>query len=368
MNDVTVTATRRSARRAAHPLRERLRAGAAARSIPLKLHLELTKRCNLACRHCYLSDPGDELSTERVLRLLDEVAELGCMGVVVTGGEVGLRPDFLEVASHVKRRRMVLSVLTNGTLFTDADLVRLAELRPATVAVSLYSVDSRLHDEITGLPGSQEETLRTVRRLRSLGVRCAIHTPLMPDTIAGFGDIIKVAEDLGCRYIFDPTIVPREDGRDDVVSYRVSPEQLRCFFRDSRLLGKTREGSAITEDDAEAADAPLPRLGPCAAGITAAFVGADGEVLPCMGFLPAFGNIAVRAFKQVWHGECAVKHREMMRRPAAECQACDLLRYCTTRCPRLAVGEGRPARGANQRACELAAMVRDLRAEYAERL
>jgi radical SAM protein with 4Fe4S-binding SPASM domain len=346
-------------------LRGRLRAHAAARAVPLKLHLELTKRCNLRCYHCYLSEPGPELSTERVLRLLDEVAELGCMGVILTGGEIATRSDYVAVARGIKDRRMTLSLLTNGTLLSDDDLDTLAGIGPANVAVSMYSADPRTHDRVTGVPGSFARTLRTIEGLKGRGVRCSIHSPLMRDTLHGYAGVWRLAENLGIRCMFDPTIVPGDDGDYEVTRHCVDAHELRRFFLDRQLIDKTREGKIVTRDaSADAAADERRLLGPCSAGITAVLVEANGDVLPCMGFRPAFGNIAERPFAEVWHGAEARRHRELMRQPPEKCGECELLRYCTTRCPRLAVSEGSSMRGPNRRACELAAIVRDMRVDY----
>ena len=74
---------------------------------PYLVALNLTKRCNLKCDHCYLDATtkagggSDELSTEECLRLVDQIAEVnkGCL-LVITGGEPLVRPDILDIARH----------------------------------------------------------------------------------------------------------------------------------------------------------------------------------------------------------------------------------------------------------------------------
>ncbi|MFW5739232.1 MAG: radical SAM protein [Myxococcota bacterium] len=64
------------------------------------LFWESTLRCNLRCRHCGSScegtSPVEELSTEEILRVVDEVAQdfdARRIFVSITGGEPLLRPD-----------------------------------------------------------------------------------------------------------------------------------------------------------------------------------------------------------------------------------------------------------------------------------
>ncbi|MCX5880682.1 MAG: radical SAM protein [Deltaproteobacteria bacterium] len=66
---------------------------------PLFGTLETTFRCNLNCIHCYVNEPAHdaraqarELSIGRLLRLMDEIADQGCLNLLLTGGEVLIRP------------------------------------------------------------------------------------------------------------------------------------------------------------------------------------------------------------------------------------------------------------------------------------
>ena len=84
-----------------------LSCGAPGAHVPVNGTVETTFRCNLRCVHCYVNEsPGDaeeqarELDTARLLRLVDEMADQGCLFLLLTGGEVFVRPDFPEVYLH----------------------------------------------------------------------------------------------------------------------------------------------------------------------------------------------------------------------------------------------------------------------------
>ena len=66
---------------------------------PVTGSVELTYRCNLRCAHCYIPHRSGrgELSTDEWKGLLDQVAEAGCLYLLVTGGEPFLRRDALEL-------------------------------------------------------------------------------------------------------------------------------------------------------------------------------------------------------------------------------------------------------------------------------
>ena len=343
--------------RAAHPLRDRLHARAYEKHLLLRVLFEITKRCNLRCYHCYVAGPTDELGTERILTLLDEFAAEGCMNVTLTGGEVGLRNDFLTIARGVKQRRMTLSVLTNGTLFDKEQLDELASLKPHAVNVSIYGGTAAGHEKVTGVPGSFARSLATVKYLNERGARCNIHTVLMRGNFDDFPKIAALAKDMGCDYRFDPTVAPRADGDGSVLAHRVSGEQLRDFYLHTLLRDRTREGRLVDL----VGEVPSRPAANCSAGITLAYVESTGDVYSCMGFPPALGNVADAPFAEVWHGPEAAAHRRAMSGPLPVCSRCDLLGYCTVRCPRLAVAEDGDVSGPSRRACELAGVVKELR-------
>src|SRR5713226_1994230 len=78
--------------------------------LPVNGTIEVTRRCPLACAHCYNNLPmGDrearqsELTYEEHCRIVDEIAEVGCLWLLYTGGEILARRDFLDIYTYAKR-------------------------------------------------------------------------------------------------------------------------------------------------------------------------------------------------------------------------------------------------------------------------
>ena len=326
--------------------------------VPVKAMLELTTHCNLRCVHCYVVDKRrPELPLERWLDLIDELADAGCFTVGLTGGEVGLREDWLDIAAAVKRRRILLTILTSGTDFSPADLERLVALRPAQVCVSLYGATAVAHDTVTRVRGSFDRAVATLRTLVAAGISCRVNSVLMKQTIDHFENIAALAESLGCSFMFDPTVAPCDDGSCGVVDLRVDAQRLRQFYLSELILPHSKEGKI-----ARAVEPPDERVpGNCDAGFTTLFVNASGELFPCMGFPPSFGTIDGASLDSVWHSRVAEKHRAAMEKPLNDCIDCSLLSYCKGRCPRLALVEHGDLSGISERACELASMTVEMR-------
>ena len=135
-----------------------LQVSAAAARQPLNGTFELTQRCNLNCAMCYVRQPigersclAAELSPSQWLKLALEAKQAGLVFLVLTGGEVFLRPDFFDVYEPLTQLGLVLSIFTNGTLVTDETALRLSEAPPSRVDVTLYGATAATYEAITGV-------------------------------------------------------------------------------------------------------------------------------------------------------------------------------------------------------------------------
>jgi len=276
---------------------------AAARHVPLSVLFEVTYRCNLACRHCYLPEgpadrprpPGGELTLEEIDRILGELADAGTFTVTFTGGEVFLRRDFLEIVAAARRRELCVVVFTTGTVMTAAHAERLAALRPFAVEASVYSRRPEVHDAVTGVPGSHRRTLEALRRLRAAGVRVVIKSPLMTLNAGEYHGLIALAEELGADWGFDPVLIPRRDGDRTPLAFALSAAQVGTLARDP-VLGRLFPGGAT------GAGSGCGDEGLCAAGRSTCRIDPYGDVFACLVSTHPVGNLRAQRFAELWQG------------------------------------------------------------------
>lgn len=87
-------------------------------SAPITAAMELTLACNLTCTHCFVSAGNareHELNTARILRNAKELADAGVMFTWLTGGEVSMRSDFVEIVRGVADTGLDFNVISNTT-------------------------------------------------------------------------------------------------------------------------------------------------------------------------------------------------------------------------------------------------------------
>lgn len=287
--------------------------------IPTEAFLQLADRCNYSCAHCYqVHGERGEMSTDEVKLLLDSLAKAGTLFVLFTGGEVTLRPDFLELVSYARRLRFAVLVATNGYLVDEEVARRLAEEAVCEVRISVYSADPEVHDSITRVPGSFERTIEAIRALRRHGVTVVLKTPLMTVNADAYGDVVGLAQAEGCFHSFDPSIIVREDGDRGPLALRATQAAVRRVASDPAL---------------HFLDAPLREKSldepPCTACDTAT-ISADGTIRPCSPLPFSLGNVRDGVTTEAFQGSAAARFVLGLRwRDLPACRVCDLVDYCS---------------------------------------
>jgi SynChlorMet cassette radical SAM/SPASM protein ScmE len=135
---------------------------------PREIHVAITGRCNLNCSYCFYADEmtgRKDLSTQTWLDFFDSLGKLGVMRVILTGGEVFLRPDIFEIIDNVISNHMRYSILSNGTLI-DENIVKLFTdgkrlLRLNTIQISIDGSIPEIHDQ--SRPHSFDHAIKGLR-------------------------------------------------------------------------------------------------------------------------------------------------------------------------------------------------------------
>ena len=305
---------------------DRLLVKAMQSSIPLDVSIELTHHCNFRCEHCYIPDflAPDRLSTERLLSLLEELAEMGTMFLTLTGGELFLRRDWLPVAQRARQLGFGLRLFSNGTLIDQAAADAIAAL-PAVVEISLYSMNRLTFETVTQREGSFNKTLRGIKILRKCGVEVVLKMPLMTHNHKEIEGVAKYAESVGADFQVSSTILAKKDGDLAPLALRVSHEELLPLYGGPHLgCGlPDQESGGLAEDDPRK-DGPL-----CAAASRYCNITSAGDVMACNVLPGAGGNIRDRSFRDVWeNSEWLNEVRSIRVADLHTCKSCSSLSYC----------------------------------------
>ncbi len=282
------------------------------------LAINLTRRCNLACAHCYLDaetlkyGTDDELSTGEVCKLLDQIARCGTgTMVVLTGGEPLARNDVEKIAAHGAGLDLAMVVGTNGILLTEKRVSSLKQAGVLGVGISVDSLDPAYHDSFRGKAGAWSRTMQGIENCRRLGLDFQIHFSITADNVHELAAMIDFSRESGARVfnIFFLICTGRGEMVTDITPARyeqVLEQIIEAQQRVSDLIIRPRcaphfKRIAYQRDP----DSPLNRISgreadACIAGIHYCRITPQGGVTACPYIPNEVGNIREQEFVDVW--------------------------------------------------------------------
>ncbi|WP_251330903.1 TIGR04053 family radical SAM/SPASM domain-containing protein [Haloplanus pelagicus] len=278
---------------------------------PFVLVWELTRACELTCKHCRAdAQPErhpDELTTAEGKALLDEARRFGeNQLVVLSGGDPLARDDTLDLVAYGADRGLLMTLTPSGTTSLTPERVEaLTDAGARRLAVSVDGGSRAAHDEFRGEPGSFDATIRAARAARDADLPLQINTTVCAETVDQLPAIRDLVADLGAVLWSVFFLVPIGRGAvldsisptraERVVEWLADVEAAADFgiktteaphYRRVALQRRT-DGDGT---DGDAADTIGRRVG-ITAGDGFAFVSHVGDVYPS-GFLPeAAGNV-----------------------------------------------------------------------------
>jgi len=166
------------------------------------IQYEVNDACNLRCSHCYHGRKVIKESAVGLQRLFQDLAALHShLGkeyrilIRLSGGEVFLRKDLMEMLSKILAEGYATVMLTNGTLITPENALAVSVRAVDLVQISLDGPNPEIHDAIRG-KGQFEKALAGIRQLQAEDQPVSVSYTLMQghnDTQAHFQAMFELA-------------------------------------------------------------------------------------------------------------------------------------------------------------------------------
>jgi len=316
---------------------------------PLPEHaiLLLTNRCPLQCKACgsrgWVPENRDrELSLQEWLAVLQQLKDLGCTQIKLSGGDPAARlDDALRIVARANELELRSAMMTSCRDLDEARLQAFYDAGLNELSTSLDGVTAEAHDAWRGAPGNRDEVLDTLRRARALRGRSRDRyrdfdwsTVVMTlicdhnasDLVAIYRQVIEAGADMFMVQCLSP------DELFEVYRVRSDPQ---AFAQQVRQLSEmTRAGAPILNTVGFLqrivdyyADTLPPAAGPCLAGHSSLIFAPDGSLSTCKESLSrqarifdADGRLDILA---AWHGDAMTAVRDAMQQCDERCmQAC----------------------------------------------
>ena len=307
--------------------------------------INLTRRCNLTCAHCYLdadtlkNPASNELSTTEVCGLLDQIKQCGTgTMVVLTGGEPLLRKDIEVITAYGARLDLAMVVGTNGMLLTEKRVASLKHAGVLGVGISVDSLDPQYHDSFRGMRGAWNKTMDGIENCRRQGLDFQIHFSVTESNANELEPVIDFARTSGARVlnVFFLICTGRGESVTDITpeKYEQVLRQLidaqkqvtdliiraRCAPHFKRIAHQLDPDSPINRISGREADA-------CIAGIHYCRITPEGGVTACPYISTEVGNIRSKSFLALW-GSSNDFIRLRAPKLQGKCGACEYQQLC----------------------------------------
>lgn len=185
-----------------------------------QIYFYLTRGCNLHCRHCWIEPEYQaggraypSLDFDLFISVLDQAEALGLTGVKLTGGEPLMHPRIHDILDEIQRRRLVLTVETNGVACTAELAAKMKACNDASVSVSLDGADSETHEWMRGVAGSFDAAVAGITNLVAVGLTPQFIMSLCARNKDGIESLVRLAESLGAGSVKFNLIQPTARGR-----------------------------------------------------------------------------------------------------------------------------------------------------------
>ena len=304
--------------------------------IPVSGTFELTPRCNLGCRMCYvrltpeqMAPIGRERTAAEWLAFAKEAKDAGMVFLLLTGGEPTLREDFIEIYEGLAQMGLSISINTNGTMFDDKLKEVFHRCPPAQVNITLYGTSEEDYLKQCGNMNAYERVMEAIQWIQKENILLHLNATMIPSNVDKWEEFETFAKDRNLElrmntYCFPPI---RRDACKEFE--RLSPEQagelivLDTLYRDGQQAVDKRKESLPQQLSSCKLDIGDPMQ--CMAGRSQFWVNWDGSMVPCgMLDLPS-ANPFESGFTKAW---AEIKNETEKIRLCPECASCPDKQTC----------------------------------------
>jgi len=352
---------------------------------PVTIELVPTNRCNFNCPSCWRQDCtkeelekkfSEELSDERLLKLIDEAAELKVRDIAfVGGGEPLMRPITFDLIKKIKKYGMEADLVTNGSLLTDEMMEMFVKIKLDRIKFSVDGSCAELQDKLRGMK-CYNQIMASIKKLNDLKKkyksgkpRLSFNTVISSKNYKDLPNIVSLGAKIGINEILLlPLTVFSKEGETLKMNRKQAAEfqeiikkcipvlkkyniesNMDKFIIDLRYLRDTNSMDKVMMEDAEKLEikekirkgekliseykknsAENFRNLPCYEPWTHITILSNGNIASCFNNYVWETGVTIRnhTLKELWYGEYFEKFRKeiLSRKLSKACSTCCIWR------------------------------------------
>ncbi|MDI6826335.1 MAG: radical SAM protein [Candidatus Aenigmarchaeota archaeon] len=339
---------------------------------PVTIELIPTERCNLNCKSCWRRGWAEkqlrkryeqEMSDKRILKLIEEGAEIGLKEVAfVGGGEPLMRSVTPRIMKEIKTNKMEGDLVTNGTLFNEKIIELLVRIGWDRLKFSIDSPDPKIHDYLRGKKGAFKTAIKNIKsflklkkKLKAEKPRLLLNTVISKRNYKLLPDLVELSSEIGVNGIW---LLPLTVFDESMRNLKLTEDNIREFksilmssiklakesgiennfadFLDPKYIEKTENMDEVMMEDIglkikeeyPGFDDPIENFKflPCYAPWIHITILPNGNIAPC--FSPwvweAEKSVKNHSLKELWFGDYFDKFRNIIleRKLPENCKKC----------------------------------------------
>lgn len=329
---------------------ETFAAHAARQHVPLSATFELTARCSLSCRMCYIklhanqvNQFGRELTADEWIDMGRKAVDSGTMYLLLTGGEPLIRSDFEKIYTEFCQMGLIITLNTNATLMNEQYFKLFSKYPPTAVAVTLYGASPETYEKVCGDASGFEKTLNGLDMFTKIPTNIEIRTTFVKDNANELEELRKISKRYTKRFAINYMVFNSHRGiNSDAGACRLSAEEsidldMKNYKHYAELDESEKEHvdpeieeyfKNLPKDRDYGLDIP-PKIITCLASKCMYWITWDGKMLPCGTFEWPYTLPLEEGFVQAWNRLPTLF--EEIKHPK-ECYECELIEKCPN-CP-----------------------------------
>lgn len=335
------------------------------------LHIEITNKCNERCVHCYIphGNKVSDIDPDLFCAILKQCKEMKLLHLTLSGGEPMAHKNFCDFLKKCKEYDFSVNVLSNLTLLNNEITTEMKANCLLGVQVSLYSMDSNIHDEITQMNGSFEKTKNAILKLIENDIPLQISCPIMKQNKNCYKDVLDWAKKHKIHVGNDYVIIARYNHTTQNLQSRLSINEIKEVLS-NRVENDVSYLEQI-ETEAEKKKNIAVNDNVCSVCHSTMCIAENGNAYPCAGWQDyIIGNVKETSLKEIWDNSEKVQYlRGLRKQDFPKCIQCPEKEFCTMCMVRNANEHphGNPL-AVNEYFCNIAKLNRKMVLEWKEKL
>lgn len=184
---------------------------------PLSGGIEVTNKCNFKCVHCYETMERESCNEKRIsldkfFEIIDELERMGCISVFLTGGEAMLDERFEDIYLYLRKKGIMVSILSNATSITEEKCKLFREYAPRMIDISLYGASENTYKKVTQVDNGYKMVIRGLNLLKKYQIPFQLKAIILRDNVNELEEMRKIASRYDVPIKLFTCIRPFNDG------------------------------------------------------------------------------------------------------------------------------------------------------------